>query len=529
MIRFENASVTYPGGVSAMKDLSIEIDEGEFVVIVGLSGAGKSTLIRAVNGLVPLTSGTLQVNGREVTELNRAGMRELRSEVGMIFQGFNLVERTTVLNNVLMGRLHRVPTWRTLLGMYPKADIDIAARALGQVEIIEKAYTRASDLSGGQRQRVGIARALAQEPSIVLADEPVASLDPPTSHVVMRYLQQISRDLGITTIVNLHFLDLATAYADRIIGLRDGAVGFRRARQRVRRAGVRGHLRSQPHRRRHHAQAGRLVTMPADRHRQRPNLPPKPRPSLFAIGGTLAAIVMTIVTARSVGFSFSGIVTNLGRKNSVIEGLLSPDWGQIWSRRSRGPFIETFQLAVLGTVTGSSLSLPLALWSTKFGNPNPFTRGILRSFNNVIRSIPDLLWALLFVSAVGIGALPGLLALFFFSLAVTTKLTSDTLDGIDMGPIEAANAAGANLSQMLRTAVVPQILPAYSSFVLYNFEINLRASAVLGLVGAGGIGNRIEFFRGRGEWEQLWGLVFMFFLVVFFVERLSVTLRRRLI
>jgi phosphonate transport system ATP-binding protein len=110
--------------------------------------------------------------------------------------------------------------------MYPKADIDIAARALGQVEIIEKAYTRASDLSGGQRQRVGIARALAQEPSIVLADEPVASLDPPTSHVVMRYLQQISRDLGITTIVNLHFLDLATAYADRIIGLRDGLLVF---------------------------------------------------------------------------------------------------------------------------------------------------------------------------------------------------------------------------------------------------------------------------------------------------------------
>ncbi len=226
MIRFEDASVTYPGGVLALRDLSIEVDAGEFVVIVGLSGAGKSTLIRAVNGLVPLTSGKLQVNGREVTELSRAGMRELRSEVGMIFQGFNLVERTTVLNNVLMGRLHRVPTWRTLLGMYPKADIDIAARALGQVEIIEKAYTRASDLSGGQRQRVGIARALAQEPSIVLADEPVASLDPPTSHVVMRYLQQISRDLGITTIVNLHFLDLATAYADRIIGLRDGMLVF---------------------------------------------------------------------------------------------------------------------------------------------------------------------------------------------------------------------------------------------------------------------------------------------------------------
>ncbi|MGA9277123.1 phosphonate ABC transporter ATP-binding protein [Ilumatobacter sp.] len=226
MIRFSNATVTYPGGVRAMRDLDLTIEPGEFVVIVGLSGAGKSTLIRAVNGLVPLTSGGLEVNGRDVTALGRAGMRDLRSEVGMIFQGFNLVDRTTVLKNVLMGRLHQSATWRTMLGMYSKSDIDVAARALDRVEIIDKAYVRASNLSGGQRQRVGIARALAQEPSIILADEPVASLDPPTSHVVMRYLQQIGRELGITVIVNLHFLDLATAYADRIIGLRDGVLVF---------------------------------------------------------------------------------------------------------------------------------------------------------------------------------------------------------------------------------------------------------------------------------------------------------------
>lgn len=260
-----------------------------------------------------------------------------------------------------------------------------------------------------------------------------------------------------------------------------------------------------------------------------PSLPPKPGPSAFAIAGAIGALVLTIVTAISVGFSLNEIITNFSRKNSPVEGLLDPDWGQIWSRRSRSAFIETLQLAVIGTATGATAALPLALWSTRFGNPNRWLRTLVRSFNNVIRAIPDLLWALLFVAAVGIGALPGMLALFFFSLAVTTKLTSDTLDGIDMGPIEAANASGASLTQMLRTAVVPQILPSYTSFVLYNFELNLRASAVLGLVGAGGIGARIEFFRGRGDWEALWGLVFMFFLVVFIVERISVTLRRRLI
>ena len=226
MIRFNGASVTYPGGVHALRDLDLEIAPGEFVVVVGLSGAGKSTLIRAINGLVPLTSGSLEVNGREVTTLSRSGLRELRADVGMIFQGFNLVERTTVLNNVLMGRLRRVSTWRTLLGLYPKVDVANAMHALDRVEIIDKAYVRASNLSGGQRQRVGIARALAQEPTVILADEPVASLDPPTSHLVMRDLQRINRELAITTIVNLHFLDLATAYADRIVGLRAGTLVF---------------------------------------------------------------------------------------------------------------------------------------------------------------------------------------------------------------------------------------------------------------------------------------------------------------
>ena len=260
-----------------------------------------------------------------------------------------------------------------------------------------------------------------------------------------------------------------------------------------------------------------------------PSLPDRPPVSRFALGVAAGAILMTVVTARATGFSFAGIIENFGRRNLAIEGLLDPDWGQILSDRSRSAFVETLQLAVLGTVTGGFASLPLALWSTDYGNPNRALRAVVRTFNNVIRSIPDLLWALIFVAAVGVGALPGLLALFFFSLAVTTKLTADTLDSIDMGPVEAADASGASLTQMLRTAVVPQILPAYSSFVLYNFELNLRASAVLGLVGAGGIGARLQFFQSQGDYDKLWGLVLMFFLVVVVVERLSITLRRRLV
>jgi phosphonate transport system ATP-binding protein len=218
--------VTYTGGVQALTGLDLEIAEGEFVVIVGLSGAGKSTLIRTVNGLVPLTSGKVTVGDRDVTALSTRQLRSLRADIGMIFQQFNLVTRTSVLNNVLMGRLHRVPTWRSLLGWYGSDETELAMQALERVEIVDKAYTRASNLSGGQQQRVGIARALAQQPTVMLADEPVASLDPPTSRAVMRDLQRINRELGITTLVNLHFLDLAREFADRIIGLRSGELVF---------------------------------------------------------------------------------------------------------------------------------------------------------------------------------------------------------------------------------------------------------------------------------------------------------------
>jgi len=222
MIEIRNTSVTYRGGVKALQNIDLTIGDGEFVVIVGLSGAGKSTLLRALNGLVPVTEGSIKIDGREVVGASSRELREIRSEIGMIFQTFNLVLRTSVLNNVLMGRLSKVPLWRSTLGIWPDEHKEVAFQSLERVGIVEKTYVRASDLSGGQQQRVGIARGLAQEPKVLLADEPVASLDPVTSHVVMRDLQRINQEMGITTLINLHFLDLARAYGKRMIGLREG-------------------------------------------------------------------------------------------------------------------------------------------------------------------------------------------------------------------------------------------------------------------------------------------------------------------
>ncbi|HHU08946.1 MAG TPA: phosphonate ABC transporter ATP-binding protein [Intrasporangiaceae bacterium] len=226
MITFDDVTVRYPNGVVGLDDVSLHINPGEFVVVVGLSGAGKSTLIRTINGLVPITSGRLRVDDRELSGAGRRQLQSLRADVGMIFQSFNLVRRTSVMNNVLMGRLHATSTARSLVGWYSKADKELAFEALERVGIVDKAYARAAHLSGGQQQRVAIARVLAQDPKVILADEPVASLDPPTANVVMQDLQRINRALGITTVVNLHFLDLARRYGDRIIGMRAGKVVF---------------------------------------------------------------------------------------------------------------------------------------------------------------------------------------------------------------------------------------------------------------------------------------------------------------
>ncbi|PGQ82613.1 phosphonate ABC transporter ATP-binding protein [Bacillus anthracis] len=226
MIEFRNVSKVYPNGTKGLNNINLKIQKGEFVVMVGLSGAGKSTLLRSVNRLHEITEGEIMIEGESITAAKGQGLRRMRRDIGMVFQSFNLVKRSTVLKNVLAGRIGYHSTLRTTLGLFPKEDLELAFQSLKRVNILEKAYERADELSGGQQQRVSIARALAQEAKIILADEPVASLDPLTTKQVLDDLKKINEDFGITTIVNLHSIDLARQYATRIIGLHAGEIVF---------------------------------------------------------------------------------------------------------------------------------------------------------------------------------------------------------------------------------------------------------------------------------------------------------------
>jgi len=213
------------GEVLALRDVSLHVDRGEFLILIGLSGSGKSTLLRCMNRLIEPTSGKVYLDGIDVTAARGIQLRHVRRKIGMVFQQFNLVKRSSVLTNVLAGRLGYTPALRSMVGRFSKEDIRRAKESLERVGLSEKMYVRADQLSGGQQQRVGIARAIMQDPEVMFADEPVSALDPATSNSILQYLEQMKKD-GVTVICALHFLSLARRYGTRILALKDGQIVF---------------------------------------------------------------------------------------------------------------------------------------------------------------------------------------------------------------------------------------------------------------------------------------------------------------
>jgi phosphonate transport system ATP-binding protein len=233
ILRVKNLTKVYDDGTVALQNISFEVQQGEFLVVIGLSGSGKSTLLRCINRLVTPTEGEIWFNEVNMAAVKGRQLRQARRQIGMIFQQFNLVKRSSVLTNVLTGRLGYVNPSYSLGNFFPARDQKKAREALQRVGIESKIYNRADELSGGQQQRVGIARALMQDPQLILADEPVASLDPVLAHSIMGYLEQLNKQDGRTVICSLHYLDLVQRYADRVIGLRSGELVYQGSKQDI--------------------------------------------------------------------------------------------------------------------------------------------------------------------------------------------------------------------------------------------------------------------------------------------------------
>ena len=234
MLEVRNLTKIYNDGTVALRDVSFIVPDGEFLVIIGLSGSGKSTLLRCINRLIDPTEGEVLWDNVDLTQLDGEELRTVRRKIGMVFQDFNLVRRSSVMTNVIAGRLGYTPTWRSLLGRFSKADREQAISVLDRLGILDQAYKRADELSGGQQQRVGVARALMQEPRMILADEPVASLDPVLAHSILERLERLNQEDRITILCSLHYLDLVQRYSTSVIGLRDGQIVYRGSREDIR-------------------------------------------------------------------------------------------------------------------------------------------------------------------------------------------------------------------------------------------------------------------------------------------------------
>lgn len=269
------------------------------------------------------------------------------------------------------------------------------------------------------------------------------------------------------------------------------------------------------------------MTASAQASRARPTKPRRSPAVPVAFVGFVAITWLALSEEFGIGFDLDAIIRDFTRGQGILQELLSPNWSFV--PRTLEPMLETFQIAILGAAIGCAIALPISFLASRVTAPNRAVLAVTRTLLSVIRAIPDILWALLLVAAVGIGALPGIAALVFFNIGVVVKLLSETIDSVDAGPIEAAQAVGASGVQSMRWAVLPQVLPNYVAYSLYAFELNIRASAVLGVVGAGGIGNMLFTQYRFFNWSNVSVIVVELFVLVFLIEVVSISLRRRLV
>jgi len=549
LLRIRELTKTYDGKHLVLKGLNFDVYPGELVAIVGPSGAGKSTLIRCINRLVDPTSGEVVFDGTHVETANKRKLRQVRARIGMIFQQHNLIARTNVKKNVLHGRLGETNFIRSLLGLYAKADKLEAEALLKTVGLENHMYQRAGTLSGGQMQRVGICRALMQRPKLLLADEPIASLDPVSAKTVMDYMQKVARERDLTCIVNLHQVDFAKKYATRIIGLKNGKIVFdgppgdftdelekyiyegeERNDEAIQDAQTPGMfspviitLRSSLRRAKRRSDPVNPILWIASALPRSDGL--EGFTNLRLWGPILIAIAIIVLSFRNLSVrvwevfaSFPSLFRFFG------DNFLPPNFTGLTTFLP--VVLDTVLFAIVGTYISAVLAFLLGVLISREMNPFPLVRGGVRFFVSFLRNVPLLVWALVMVFIFGIGPVIGIFALVFATLGFLARSYAESINDIAATKLEAIKSSGAGYLQILFHGLVPEFIPAWINWTLFSFEINIRASAVLGMVGAGGLGLLIQTDLDLRRFRRAMALIIVLVALVLVTELLVNVIRR---
>jgi phosphonate transport system permease protein len=521
---------TYEGGVQALREVDLNIQPGTHVAILGASGSGKTTLLGCLSGRLSPSAGAIHRDGR----------------IAIIHQDLRLVRQRTALQNVLHGSMGRQPLWRTLVG-FPSHERQRAIALLQRVGLGHRIHSPVGRLSGGEQQRVAIARALMQDPTILLADEPVAALDNANARAIMRLLHELQRERKLTLISVLHDCALAETFADRIIGFEAGRIVHdeHACPEELARsgtgcppvqhglpapatdmpAGLRGFRRFDA------CRACETIALTVEQSKNNPGtagsatMPKAPRSWWYAV---IAVAVFAVyawsirgleITGRDVEGFFGNIFSFIGRLIPTATQLAVIDWSGLgWS------LIATLQMSLIGTTLAVLISWPLAALAARNVGPR-WLRPLTRFSLNAIRSVPSIIWALLFVGAVGLGPFAGVLALVAYSIGYLTKFYYEALEGVEPGPPDALREIGANGPQRFLHAVWPAARPAILSSSLFMLEYNVRAASVLGIVGAGGIGQELKTSVEWANWHIVGVILLMLGALVLVLDAISSRIR----
>ena len=520
LLTIQKLKKSYDGKNFVLKDVNINIKQGEFIAVIGSSGAGKSTLMRCINRLIEPSSGKIIFDGVEVTTLRRKPLRNIRSKIGMIFQHFNLINSSTVLSNVLHGTLGGISIFKSLLGLYTQEQRLLAVSLLKAVGLENHKYKKAGSLSGGQMQRVGICRALMQNPRLLLADEPIASLDPVSAKSVMDHLKKITVERGLTCLVNLHQVEFAKGYATRIIGLKDGQIVFD-----GRAADLTDEMIAYIYGDQDEVQLADKSDL-----NEGEGIPLSDEAPFKKIVKVIAILAVVMLSFTYLDVSVVDIFSSFPNLASFFSNnFLPPNFNNFQLHLS--VVLDMVFFAIVGTVISGILALFFGLLMSKEMNPILPIRLVVTFVVSFFRNVPLLIWATLAVYIFGIGPLVGVLALVFATLGFLARSYAESMNEIAGSKLEALRAVGASYLQILFHGLLPEFMAAWINWTLFAFEINIRASGILGMVGAGGLGlliqTRLDFRQFRGAFALILTLTVMVLLTEFLMKFLRRLVERQ--